>query len=69
MVPTPGTWRTGQMPPLVKMAAVRLVYIILYMFYAAFSRNALPLNINDFMIIRDSMSPKGKGLADVSADS
>jgi hypothetical protein len=51
------------------MAAVgiRLVCMIMYVFYVPPSRNVLPVNVNDFIIIRDSMSLGGKGVANVSA--
>jgi hypothetical protein len=39
---------------------IRLVCIMLYIFYIPFSRNILPVNINDTMIIRNSMSQEAK---------
>ena len=46
---------------------IRGVYIIMRIFYVPPSRNVLPVNVNDFIIIRDSMSLGGKGVANVSA--
>jgi hypothetical protein len=42
-------------------------YIIMYIFSRSVLRGILPVNINDSMIIRDSMSLGGKGVANVSA--
>jgi hypothetical protein len=51
------------------MAAVgiRLVYIIMYIFYVPPLRNVLSVNINDSMMIRDSRIIGGKGVAIVLA--
>jgi hypothetical protein len=45
---------------------VKLVCIIMYIFYVPPSRNAPLLNVNNSMIIRDT-SPGGKGVAHVSS--
>ena len=65
MVPDSGT---GTMcdPPGVSAVGLRLVSVIIYIFYLLPSRNILPVNVNDSMIIRDSTSPGGKGMASVS---
>jgi hypothetical protein len=51
------------------MAAIgiRLVCIIMYIFYIPPLSNVLPINVNDPMIIRDSMSPGDEVVANVSA--
>lgn len=46
---------------------VRLVCIIMYVFYIPPSRNVLLVNVNDSMWIRDSTSPGAEGVANVSA--
>jgi hypothetical protein len=54
----PWDWASRHGPPQVSMAAlgVRFVCIIVYIFYIPSSRNVLPVDINDSMTIRDSMS-------------
>jgi hypothetical protein len=51
-------------PPQVSTTGVGAipVCIIMYIFYIPPSRNVLPVNINDCMIIRDNMSLKGEGV-------
>ena len=46
---------------------VGFVCITMYIFYVSPPRKVLPVSINDSMIIRDSMSLAGKGVAPVSA--
>jgi len=41
--------------------------MIIHIFYILPSRNALLVNVNDSVIIRDSTSPGGEGVANVSA--
>ena len=40
--------------------SIRLVYRIMYIFYNPPLRNVLPVNINEYMMIRNSTSPKAK---------
>jgi hypothetical protein len=49
------------------MVGIRLVCIIMFTFYICFLRNAVPVNVTDSMIIRDSMIPGGDGVANVLA--
>jgi hypothetical protein len=64
MVPVSDTW--GE-PPEVFTATVgiRLVCIIIYIFYIPTSKNVLA--VNDSMIIKDIMSLGGKGVANILA--
>ena len=61
--------RASTKAPRVRMAAIgiRLVCIIMYIFYIPPLSNVLPINVNDPMIIRDSMSPGDEVVANVSA--
>jgi hypothetical protein len=54
-------------PPQVLMPCCghRLACIIRYTFYIPPSKNVLPDNVNDFMIIRDSTSLGGIGVVNV----
>ena len=45
---------------------VRLICVIMYKFYVPPSRDVLPVNVNDSMIIRDCGSLGGKGVANIS---
>ena len=46
---------------------IRLVCIIISYFHVPPSRNVLSATVNASIIIRDSMSPGGEGVANVSA--
>ena len=48
---------------------IKLVCIIMYtnIIHVLPLRNVLPVKINESMMIRDNMSPGGKGVANVSA--
>ena len=46
---------------------VRLVFIIMYILTRVYLRNVLHANINDSMLIKDSISLGEKGVANVSA--
>jgi hypothetical protein len=54
--PCPWARASRCVPPPVSTAAVgiRLVFIVMYIFYISPSRNVLPIKVNDSMIIRDS---------------
>ena len=51
------------------MASVglRVVCMIKYIFYVSPSRNVLPADVNESMIVRDRLSQGGEGLVNVSA--
>lgn len=46
---------------------LRLVSLIMYIFYIPLLRNVLHLNVNDSMIIKDNISLGDEGVANVSA--
>jgi hypothetical protein len=62
MAPAPRTGKNGSWVSKRVTAAVsvRLVCIIMYIFYVPPSRNAFPVDLNDSMIIRDSVIRGGR---------
>ena len=49
------------------MVGIRFACIVMYIFYIRALRNVLPINVNESVIVRDNMSPRGEGVANVSA--